>query len=130
MIRNSFSLRYPSAFSFFFALLVLISSCAFSPLLHAQLSTTATIAGTVTDATGAIVSNATVTIQNQGTKTNTVLQSNSDGSFIAPGLPVGAYTVSIASPGFQTYTLTGVELHPATTARSMARFSPAPPLLQ
>jgi len=104
------------AFSSWVGLVILSFFCALSPVMRAQLSTTATIGGTVTDATGALVPNATVTVQNQGTKTSTTIQSNGDGSFIAPGLPVGTYTVSIGSPGFQTYTLTGIILHPATTA--------------
>jgi hypothetical protein len=106
----------PSSLRSLLSMIVLALSCAFAPMLQAQLSTTATIAGTVTDATGAIVANANVTVRNLGTKTDTVLHSNNDGSFIAPGLPVGTYTVSITSPGFQTYTLTGIVLHPATTA--------------
>ena len=102
--------------SSFFAPLALVLSCAFVPVLQAQLSTTATIGGNITDATGAIVPKATVTVENQGTKTSTVIQSNGDGNFIAPGLPVGTYSVCIATPGFQTYSVTGVVLHPATTA--------------
>src|SRR5580704_926461 len=49
-----------------------------APVLHhplfAQLSTTATITGTVTDSAGAIVPDATVTIVDEATKTATIRQ--------------------------------------------------------
>jgi hypothetical protein len=84
--------------------------------LFAQLSTTATITGTVTDTTGAIVPDATVTIVDQATKTTIVRQSNNDGAFVVPGLTVSTYSVSIAKDGFETYSVTGIILHPAVTA--------------
>ncbi|WP_348267724.1 carboxypeptidase-like regulatory domain-containing protein [Edaphobacter paludis] len=109
------SLRRRS-FSSFLVLSFLAFSCAFSPLLKAQLSTTATITGTVTDETGAVIPDATVTITDLGTKAVTVRQSNSDGNFTVPGLPVSNYSVSIVKDGFQTYSVTGIALHPAVTA--------------
>jgi hypothetical protein len=84
--------------------------------LWAQLSTTATIAGTVTDETGAVVPDASVTVVDLATKTTTIHQSNSDGTFIVPGLPVDNYSVTIAKSGFQSYSVTGIVLHPAATA--------------
>jgi hypothetical protein len=82
----------------------------------AQLSTTATITGTVTDGSGAVVPGATVTIKNQATNVVVTSESNTDGSFVAPGLNVGTYSVSISKTGFATYTESGIELHPAVTA--------------
>jgi hypothetical protein len=81
----------------------------------AQLSTTATINGTVTDPSGAVVSGATVTVTNTDTNTPTVTSSNSDGSYVVPGLAVGTYSVSVTRDGFQTYTVSGIQLHPAVT---------------
>jgi hypothetical protein len=107
-----FSISHSVAFSFS-VFLLLATLC--SPLL-AQLSTTATITGTATDSTGAVVPDATVTIVDLATHTTTVRQSNSDGTFIVPGLAVSTYSVSIAKSGFQTYSVTGVTLHPAVTA--------------
>src|SRR3984885_4703664 len=98
---------------FFSAVLIACASC--DPL-WAQLSTTATITGTVTDGTGAVVPDATVTITDLATKAITVRQSNNDGTFVVPGLAVSTYAVSIAKSGFQTYSVTGITLHPAVTA--------------
>jgi hypothetical protein len=81
----------------------------------AQLSTTATITGTVTDATGAVIPGAAVTIKDLQTGVVTNSVSNGNGSFVAPGLNVGTYSVTIAKEGFDTYTVSGVELHPAVT---------------
>lgn len=82
----------------------------------AQLSTTSTIAGTVTDASGALVPDAAVTITNQGTGISVQRQTTSDGSYVAPGLSVGTYTVTATKAGFQSFVAKNVELHPAVTS--------------
>jgi hypothetical protein len=82
----------------------------------AQLSTTATITGSVTDATGAVVPGAAVSIKNTATGVVSKSASNADGSFVVPGLNVGTYSVSISKEGFAPYTESGVVLHPAVTA--------------
>jgi hypothetical protein len=74
---------------------------------------TATIGGTITDSTGAAIPGATVTITNEGTQSQSVMQTNSSGSYIAPGLPVGNYTVTVQKAGFQIYRQTGVATHPS-----------------
>ncbi len=83
---------------------------------YAQLSTTATITGTVTDESKALVPDAAVVIVNDDTRNTTTVNSNADGAFIAPGLPVGSYSVSISKTGFQSYSERGIVLHPAVTA--------------
>ncbi len=90
----------------------------------AQLSTTATISGTVTDSSGAVLPGATVTVEDEGTHIKTVVRSNQDGSFIAPGLPVDSYSVGISKQGFQSYSVTGILLHPATTSTINGTLSP------
>src|ERR1700761_7045751 len=97
-------------------LLLLLLLALGIPAAFAQLSTTATITGTVTDETGAIVTDATVTITDQATHTATVRQSNNDGTFVVPGLAVSTYSVSITKSGFQTYAVSGIILPPAVTA--------------
>jgi len=85
--------------------------------LRAQLSTRATITGTVTDSTGAVVQGASVTITDEATKVVTVTKTNSSGSYIVPGLTVSTYSVTIAKAGFKNYTVTGTELHPTETVQ-------------
>jgi hypothetical protein len=85
--------------------------------LAAQLSTRATITGTVTDPSGAVVPGATAKFTDEATKVAIETQSNGDGSYVSPGLTVSSYTVTIAKPGFKKYTVTGIELHPTETVQ-------------
>ena len=55
----------------------------------------ATIVGTVTDATGAALPNANVTITNLDTGQSRTLTSNDAGQFVAPGLRIGHYTLKV-----------------------------------
>lgn len=65
----------------------------------AQGGATGAITGVVQDPSGAFVANADVRITNQATKIlERTVKTDSDGSFTAPLLPVGTYTVSIQSP--------------------------------
>jgi Carboxypeptidase regulatory-like domain/TonB dependent receptor/TonB-dependent Receptor Plug Domain len=74
--------------------------------------TTGTIVGAVTDTSGAVVPKATVTVTNLDT--NAVVRTvttNDAGEYAAPLLPVGHYSVQVASGGFKTSTKTGIELN-------------------
>lgn len=95
------------------ALILAVSAC------QAQSTTTATIGGTVTDTTGAVVPGAVIKILNENTRTTTSTKSNADGRFVVPGLSIGIYTVSATKQGFKTYSETGIQLHPGmvTTVR-------------
>src|SRR5882757_1005917 len=57
--------------------------------------TTADILGTVTDATGAIVPNAEVTLTNLGTNEKRTTQSNGSGDYSFTLLPVGHYSIAV-----------------------------------
>lgn len=102
--------------------------CAVSVFLvsssWAQLSTTATISGTITDVTGAVVPQATVSIVNQDTNVTTTTQTNDSGTYVVPGLPVGTYKVTVTKQGFQVYNESGIVLHPATVATVSASLKP------
>ena len=77
----------------------------------------ATILGTVSDPTGSVLPNATVTITNTATNATRVLQTNGAGSYVAPELPIGPYSVSAEAKGFKRYTQTGIKLDTNDTAR-------------
>src|ERR1700691_5115530 len=67
----------------------------------AQGGATGAITGTVQDPSGAYVSNAEVRITNQDTSLlERTVRTGADGSFTAPLLPVGTYSVSVAAGGF------------------------------
>ncbi|HEV2351559.1 MAG TPA: TonB-dependent receptor [Terriglobia bacterium] len=78
------------------------------------MTTSSTVIGTVTDASGAVMSGATITATNSETKDIRTTESNSDGTFALPGLPSGTYSVTVSKTGFETSVTKGLELHPAT----------------
>ena len=82
----------------FFRALVLLTSTA---ALYAQTGT-GTILGTVTDESGAVIPNATVTITNKATGTSRQLVTNAEGLFSAPALIAGQYEVKAELSGFRT----------------------------
>jgi hypothetical protein len=83
-----------------------------------------TILGTVTDAQGAVVANAKVTVKNVGTGLERTTDTSADGSYALPELPIGTYTVTITLPGFQTSVTTGVTVDVATERRVDAAMKP------
>ena len=66
------------------------------------------ITGTVKDATGAAVPDATVRAHNIGTNLEVVQHTQTNGSYSVPNIPVGSYTVTFTKDGFQTETHTQV----------------------
>jgi Carboxypeptidase regulatory-like domain/TonB-dependent Receptor Plug Domain len=72
---------------------------------------TATISGSVTDPSGAVVPGATITVvsTDRGITARTLTTSGS-GQYVAPLLSIGHYDVSAEAPGFRRGTETGVEL--------------------
>ena len=62
--------------------------------------TTASIKGTVTDASGAAVSGAKVIVKSQGLGIERSTQTNSSGDYEVPALPPGVYSVEVQMQGF------------------------------
>jgi hypothetical protein len=60
-----------------------------------------TIAGTVTDASGAVVTSAKVTITSTATAVSLDVETNEAGRYQSPPLSPGEYTVSVQQAGFQ-----------------------------
>jgi hypothetical protein len=73
------------------------------------------IRGTVTDASGAAVVDATVKILNVATNLERALTTSDVGTFDAPDLPPGIYNVTITKTGFRTFRQAGVKLESAAT---------------
>ena len=89
----------------FVAGLLLISSAA-----GGQIAGTANIQGTVTDSTGAVIPNATVTLTNEATQTTQTTKTSSAGVYLFPGVQVGQYDLSTTATGFKTYVQKGIVL--------------------
>jgi hypothetical protein len=71
---------------------------------------TGTIDIRVEDSTGAVVAGATVMITHVQTGQTRKGQTNEEGSFRAPFLPIGGYTVSAESGGFKKRIVSGLDL--------------------
>ncbi len=68
---------------------------------HAQVSG-ATLVGTVTDPTGAVIPNVTVSVKNQATGEARSVTVDSAGFYSAPNLLPGKYEIDVSAPGFAT----------------------------
>ena len=73
-------------------------------------SVTASIAGTVTDVSGAAIVGATVTATNVDTGIVQTLHTNQQGYFTFPSLALGHYDISVQQSGFAPFRETGVLL--------------------
>lgn len=69
-----------------------------------------TILGTVTDASGAVIANATVEVTNTATNVTQKTQTTSAGTYNVPYLRPGIYRVSVSMTGFQKSVTEGVTL--------------------
>jgi Carboxypeptidase regulatory-like domain len=71
----------------------------------------ASVTGTVTDATGAVVANASISLTNTATGQVRQVISNTDGAYLFPTVGVGRYTLEASMQGFQKYTKTDIVVH-------------------
>jgi hypothetical protein len=88
--------------------LVLALAVLFCGRLNAGV--TASISGTVTDASGASVVGATVTATNVDTGITAAQNTNGQGYYSFQSLPLGKYTIEVQQKGFKVYQKTGVVL--------------------
>ncbi|WP_263366492.1 TonB-dependent receptor [Edaphobacter bradus] len=97
----------------FLAILILSSA----GVAMAQLDT-GSVQGTVRDSSGAVIPNATVVVTNEGTQRNYRTTSNSHGEYSIPTLPVGIYSVTTTSKGFQASKIMSVPLNASELHRT------------
>ena len=71
----------------------------------------ATVVGSVTDQTGAVVPGATVTVTNLDTGQPRSFTTAGDGEYAAPALPIGHYAIKVTSKGFKTTERSGLTLN-------------------
>jgi hypothetical protein len=97
--------------SLIFAVSILLLSLS---LVSAAQQVGATLTGTVTDPSGAVVPGATVIVHNEdsGTDVRTVTTGGT-GGYNVPNIPAGHYTVRVSTAGFQTYVANNVILNVA-----------------
>jgi hypothetical protein len=86
------------------------SALLFSSRSDAQISGTGNIQGTVTDTTGAVIIDASVTHTNEATAVKSTSKTSTAGVFLFPGLRVGTYDLSVSAPNFKSYVQKGIVL--------------------
>ncbi len=80
-------------------------------ILQAQSGTSSALAGTISDATGAVVPNATVKAMDVSTGATRTARSNADGRFLFAQVNPGTYRIAVQAEGFGA-----AESQPATVA--------------
>src|SRR5258708_31577746 len=90
MRRSSWAVR---------VVLLIVSIVSLTAFVHAQYG--ASLQGTVTDKTGAVVKGAKVTVTNQATGANQTTETSGSGFYRVASLIPGQYTVDVESGGFR-----------------------------
>lgn len=99
-------------------LVVAIAFLALAPALSAQLATTTSLVGTISDATGKVIPDAKVTAVETGTADTYNGVTNSQGYYSLEFVRVGKYNVTAEAPGFQKVTTTGIIVDINQTVRT------------
>jgi carboxypeptidase family protein len=99
----------------FFGRCALVIAFTLAPCAMAQ--STATITGTITDASGASIPAARIVVHNMGTGEERAAVSDSAGVYVLPSLPVGTYRVTVASPGMQSMAANDIPLEVGQTVQ-------------
>lgn len=110
--RSSCRLRY--ARSILFALFACLAG------ISAFGQASSSITGTVTDASGAVVQNANVTVENTATHVVSATVTNAAGSYVAADLLPGTYTVTVKKDGFEKRVVSGVNVDVSKGTRADA----------
>ena len=102
-MRRSAALAAIAQISTVLILLFVVSALT----MFAQTAGSGTIIGTVTDQSGAVVPDATVTITDKATNTATRTTTNSAGHYVFANVNPGTYDIKISKQGFQTVLVQG-----------------------
>jgi outer membrane receptor protein involved in Fe transport len=83
-----------------------------------------TILGTVTDSSGAAIGGATVTVKNVDTGLTRTVTTSDDGSYAAPELPIGNYSVTVEKSGFKSGVVSGIRVEVSSERRADLALQP------
>jgi hypothetical protein len=97
---------------------LLLALCVLMSAAVAMASTTGSITGIVTDASGAVVPGATVTATNEDTGVASVVQTDGAGFYNFPNLVVGNYDLTVEQKGFKSYAQNAIRIDANTVFRA------------
>src|SRR5713226_6506982 len=78
-----------------------LATLIFCSSVSAQVSTTGKIAGVVTDASGAALATASITVKSPALTADRTQSAQADGSYLFDLLPPGTYEMTVSAQGFQ-----------------------------
>ena len=104
-----------------FGMLLLVMA----PQSRSQSTTDGAIAGIVTDASGAPVANANVTVRNKGTNLEETTVSDDSGYFRVSKLQLAVYAVKVEASGMASFTAESVEVHVGSVTDVAAKLNVA-----
>jgi hypothetical protein len=81
------------------------------------------ITGQVTDPSGAVMPNVSVTVTDTDTGAVLHVATTNDGFYTAPGLLPGGYSVAVSAPGFRTFVQNGIQLQTQQNATVNVRLT-------
>ena len=79
-----------------------------------------TLTGTVSDANGAVVTGASIELKESNTGSSYGTKTTAEGLFTFPELQPGTYTLTVTSPGFESYTQSGIIVEVGSTSTADA----------
>lgn len=106
-----------------FIRILLVSLLVLLPTLRLSAQQSGSINGSVTDASGSVVSNATVTLTDTAQGTTLNVTTNASGEYAFPALQAGTYSLTVTAPGFEKYEASGITLRVARTERVDAKLT-------
>lgn len=98
-------------------LMFLVASFLFPIALFAQTGTSGQISGSVTDANGALVPGATITVTKLDTGEKRTVTTSADGNYVIANLPIGNYQLTITKNGFKETSVSNIVVNVSTTTR-------------
>lgn len=114
-LRPALSAVSLASILFFFG--IIVPSCITAPTAGAQTTVSGDLAGSITDPSGAVIPNATVTLTNTATGAKQTAKSQGDGTYRFALLSPGRYTISASASGFESaQTQVNVAVGTAATA--------------
>nr|AUN36764.1 Oar protein [uncultured bacterium] len=100
---------------------VVLVACVTLPALGQ--TTFGTLLGSVTDASGAVVPNATIKVTNQGENTSREVRSDGNGNYQAENTKEGIYTLTVTAQGFSELSVKDIRLTARQTVRTDLKLS-------
>lgn len=105
------------------AFLLLLLLIGLLPVQLSAQSDLSSISGTVTDPSGAVVGDATITLTSQSTGAVHKTLTNRAGFYVIPGLAPGKYMIAVEAPGFERLLSTNNNLDPSLPTSANLRLA-------